>query len=349
MVDKDIEKEITIYDIASEAGVSPSTVSRVLTKRTSVSPAKREAVEQLIRKYKFRPNAMARNLINTKTKILGIMVADIRNPYYAALAVECEKAANKQGYTVLLCNALDDRKLEDSNLEKLYEQRVGAIIQIGCRADDLISDPDYVAHVNRISRTIPFIITGKLDGADCYRLNIDDVEGMKIIVEYLISLGHREIALVGGDKKVKSTYDKWQQYIYLMGKNDLVFREEYVQEGNYTEEGGYSCMNRLLNLKIIPSAIIAVNDYTAVGVMRAAAEKGLFVPDDISIISFDNTFLSEIVTPKLTTMDYDYPLFGESLIDIAISAVQNEPVPREQFITPKLVIRKSCAPPSVIT
>lgn len=346
MDDKEIEKEITIYDIANEAGVSPATVSRVLTKSASVSPIKQETVEKLIKKYKFRPNALARSLSDTKTKTLGLLVADIRNPYYAALAVECEKAANKRGYTTLLCNALNDNKLEDSNLEKLYEQRVDAIIQIGCRADDLISDPDYVDHVNRISRTIPFIITGKLDGANnCYRLNIDDTEGMKTVVEYLISLGHHEIALVGGEKRIKSTYDKWQQYIYLMGKNNLVFRDEYVQEGDYTEKGGYNCMNRLLNLDIVPRAVIAVNDYTAVGVMKAVIEKGFSVPDDISIISFDNTFLSEIVTPKLTTMDYDYTLLGKSLIDIAISASQKESIPKEQFITPKLVIRDSCARP----
>lgn len=343
------QKEITIYDIASEAGVSPATVSRVLTKSTRVSQEKREAVESLIKKYKFRPNALARSLSDTKTRVLGILMADIRNPYYAALAVECEKAANKRGYTALLCNALSDKSLEDGNLEKLYEQRVDAIIQVGCRVDDLVSDREYAAHVNRISRTIPFIITGKLDGADCYRVNIDDAKGMESVFEYLISLGHRRIALLGGEKRVKSTYDKWQQYIYLTGKYNLVFREDFVQEDNYSDKGGYHAMNRLLALDTIPSAVIAVNDFSAVGAMKAVTERGLSVPGDISVISFDNTFLSEIVSPKLTTIDYDYELFGESLVNIAISAVQKKRVPKEQLITPRLIIRESCAPPKTVT
>lgn len=336
------KKEITIYDIAQEAGVSPATVSRVITKSAAVSTAKREAVEGLICKYKFRPNAMARSLSDTKTKILGLLVADIRNPYYAALAVACEEAANKQGYTVMLCNALSDNELEDSNLEKMYEQRVDAIIQVGCRADDLVSDSAYAARVNRISRTIPYITTGKLDGTDCYRLNIDDEKSMKIIFHYLISLGHHRIALLGGKKCKKSTYDKWQQYIYLMGKNDLMFREDYLQEGDYSEKAGYRCMTRLLGLEKKPTAVIAVNDFTAVGALKAAADKGVRVPQDISVISFDNTFLSEISIPKLTSVDYNYTVFGEKLIDIAIKAIQKKNISKEQLITPKLVIRESC-------
>lgn len=339
------EKEITIYDIAAEAGVSPSTVSRVLTKSTRVSPEKREAVEQLIRKYKFRPNALARSLSDTKTRILGIMVADIRNPYYAALAVECEKAASKRGYATLLCNTLSDRNLEDSNLEKLYEQRVDAIIQIGCRVDDLVSDPEYVSHVNRVSRNIPFVITGKLDGADCYRVNIDDEKGMGMVFDYLVSLGHKRIALFGGEKRVKSTYDKWQQYIYLTGKYNLVFREEYMQESNYSDKGGYCAMQRLLALNPAPTAAIAVNDFSAVGAMKAVMEKGISVPGGISIISFDNTFLSELTCPRLTTVDYDYKLFGETLVRIAVGASKKRGISKQQTITPKLIVRESCAPP----
>lgn len=342
MDQNELQKQITIYDIASEAGVSPSTVSRVITKRTGVSAEKREVIEHLIRKYKFRPNAMARSLSDTKTKILGLLVADIRNPYYASLSVECEKAANKHGYTVMLCNALNDNELEDSNLEKFYEQRVEAIIQVGCRVDDLVSDPSYVAHVNRISRTIPFVITGKLDGVNCYHVNIDDEKGMKIIFDYLISLGHEKIAFIGGEKRVKSTNDKRQHYIYLMGRNGLAFRTDYIQEGDYSEKEGYNCMMRLLDLDIVPTAVIAINDFAAAGALKAAAEKKICIPNDISLISFDNTYLSEILTPKLTSIDYDYEIFGETLVDIAINAIQKKAIERDYLITPKLVIRESC-------
>jgi DNA-binding LacI/PurR family transcriptional regulator len=335
--------DLTIYDIAKEAGVSPATVSRVLTRNARVSDEKRAAIEGLIQKYDFRPNAVARGL-STTTKILGLMTADIRNPYYAALAVECEMAANERGYTVLLCNILSDNALEDAHLEKLYAQRVEAIIQIGCRVDALVPDPAYVEHVNRIARTIPFIVSDKFDGADCFSLRIDHEEAMKMVMEYLFSLGHRDIALFGGRKTVHSTYEKWRQYIYLLGTYGLRFREEYVQDGDYSEAGGYACMGRLLACKHRPTAVIAINDYSAVGALRAAYDGGLSVPQDLSIISFDNTFLSEVTRPKLSSVDYNYPLYGKTLIDLAIRAAEGEKLSREQFIKPHLVIRDSCAP-----
>jgi DNA-binding LacI/PurR family transcriptional regulator len=337
------EQEVTIYDIAREAGVSPATVSRVLTRKARVSPAKLSVVEGVIKKYDFRPNALARGL-STSTRILGLMTADIRNPYYATLAVECEKAANERGYTVLLCNAFNENALEDAHLEKFYAQRVEAIIQIGCRVDDINSDPGYAGHINRIARTIPFIITGKMDGADCYSLRIDDCAAMKIVIEYLVSLGHREIAFFGGEKRVNSTYDKWRQYIYLLGTHGLKLRDEYVQEGDYAETGGYDCLKRLLKCPRIPTAVIAVNDYSAVGALRAAHEQGLSVPQDLSLISFDNTYLSEVVFPKLSTVDYNYPEYGKELVNMAIRAAQKEPIPRLHYVKPRLVIRDSCAP-----
>jgi DNA-binding LacI/PurR family transcriptional regulator len=336
-----VEQDVTIYDIAREAGVSPATVSRVLTNNARVSDKKRLLVEEVIRKHDFRPNAVARGL-STSTRILGLMTADIRNPYYATLAVECEKAAHERGYTVLLCNMFNDKELEDALLEKLYAQRAEAIIQIGCRVDDLVSDPAYVEHVKRITRTVPFIISGKLDGVDCYIIKIDHTESMKLVMDYLVSLGHRDIAFFGGAQRVESTTEKLQQYSYLLGTNGLSFRGEYIQEGNYGESGGYDCMKRLLRCQHIPTAAIAINDYSAIGAMRAAYEHGLSIPEDLSIISFDNTFLSEAVRPKLTSVDYNYPEFGQMLVETALKAVERQDVKKIQYIKPRLVIRGSC-------
>jgi LacI family transcriptional regulator len=336
------EQEVTIYDIAKEAGVSPATVSRVLTSNARVSESKRLRVEEVIRKHDFRPNAVARSL-STSTRLLGLMTADIRNPYYAALAVECEKAATARGYTVLLCNMLNDKDVEVAHLEKLCAQRVEAIIQIGCRVDDLATDPVYAARVNRVAKNIPFVASGKLDGTDSYSVRIDHALSMKLVVDYLVSLGHRDIALFGGERRVQSTFEKYQQYIYLLGANGLEFRADYVLEGDYSDSGGYECMNRLLLHRRMPTAVIAINDYSAVGAMRAAFEHGASIPGDISIVSFDNTFLSEAVIPKLTSVDYDYPEFGKILIDTAIRARSLDTPPKQQFVAPHLVVRSSCA------
>mgnify|MGYP001484234527 CR=1 FL=1 len=335
---------INIYSIAKEAGVSTATVSRVLTKNARVSKDKKERVQALIDKYNFKPNALARKLSNTESKTIGILSSDIRNPFYASLFVECEKAANERGYSVLLCNSLGGNELEDSHLEGLFEQRVDAIIQTGGRVDELISDEEYVQHVNKIADFIPVIITGKLDGSECYQVDIDQGHAMEVLMEYLIKLGHREIALIGGKKDVKSTYDKQLRYLQLLRRHVIEFNKDWIIEGeNYSIECGYECMNKLFDSnKKLPTALIAINDFTAIGIMCSLREHGLEIPEDISVASFDNTFVSEIATPKLTTVGYDYKLFGETLIQVAIDAIHKKEPPRMQLIKSELVIRDSC-------
>jgi DNA-binding LacI/PurR family transcriptional regulator len=182
-----------------------------------------------------------------------------------------------------------------------------------------------------------------LDGADCYIVKIDHGESMKLVMDYLVSLGHRDIAFFGGAQRVESTVEKLQQYSYFLGAHGLSLRSEYIQEGNYTRSGGYDCMKRLLRLPRAPTAIIAVNDYSAIGAMEAVYEQGLSIPGDISIISFDNTFLCEAMQPKLTSVDYNYPEFGKLLIETALKTVEKQDVPKIQYVKPRLVIRNSCA------
>lgn len=339
----DSKKIITIYDIAKEAGVSTATVSRVLTNSAKVSQEKKEKIEALIEKYEFKPNAMARGLSETKSKIIGIIAADIRNPFYATLFVECEREANNLGYTVLLCNSLGENELEDRHLQKLFGQRVEAIVQMGGRVDELVSDSNYVEHVNKIASRIPVVITGKLDGSACYQVNIDEGQAMEKIMEYLISLGHRKIALVGGRKNVKSTVEKRSRYKELLGRYNMEFNENYIVEGlKYDNESGYDCMNRLFEVQDLPSAVIAINDFTAVGIIRAITERGLSIPKNISVASFDNTYISEVTIPKLTAIGYDYRSFGSKIIQTAIKAINGEEISRVNFVGAELVVRDSC-------
>ena len=152
-------KAITIYDIAKEAGVSASTVSRVLTNSANVRKEKKEKVLALIEKYNFKPNALAKGLADTKTRTIGVLAADIRNPYYASLFVACENAARAVNYTVVLCNSLGEMTKEIELLGKLQEQKVDAIIQFGGRVDDLVSNEEYVELINQVMTTIPVVVT----------------------------------------------------------------------------------------------------------------------------------------------------------------------------------------------
>lgn len=335
---------ISIYTIAREAGVSPATVSRVLNGSAKVSEEKRIRVQSLIEKYSFTPNALARGLSNVETKVIGLMVSDIRNPFYATLVVECEKAANERGYLMMLCNSLGSNEMELYYLEKFNSQQVDAVIQIGGKVDELISDTGYVEHVNKIASSMPVLINGKLDGADCYQVNIDEGQAMELLISFLIRNGHRDIALLGGRDNVKSTVDKRLRYRQMLWKFGIPVKEEYIVDGDsYDIESGSQAMRQFMRQDHpMPSAIIAINDFTAVGVIRTLQEAGYQIPEDISVVSFDNTYIAETCMPRLTCVGYDYRMFGHLLIDTAVRLIHKEEPPRIQMVKSRLVIRDSC-------
>lgn len=334
-------KVITIYDIAREAGVSVATVSRVLTNNANVRPEKKEKVQQLINKYNFRPNAMARGLSDTRSKVIGIIAADVRNVYYANIFVACEDAAKKAGYAVLLCNSLGEIEREKQQLEMLYAQRVDAIIQLGGRADDLTSDAEYVERVNLMINSIPLVVTGKLDGTMCYQVQIDAMKAIDLAMEHLIDLGHKRIALVGGRMDVLSTFEKLQRYKQILKNYQLDYNDQYIRTGGYDYKTGYKQMNELFHCSQMPTAVIAINDYAAAGVVRSITEHDCRVPDDFSVVSYDNTEVAQLLTPRMTSVDYRYKEFADRLVETALAAIEGKNIPRIQLQTPELVVRES--------
>lgn len=335
-------RAITIYDIAKEAGVSVATVSRVMTNNANVRPEKKEKVQSLIDKYNFKPNVMAKGLSSTRSKVIGVIAADVRNPYYSEMFVACEVAAGSYGYTVLLGNSLGAVNREKFQLEKMQEQRVDAIIQIGGRVDDIRSRVSFVEKVNLVTNRIPMVITGKVDGTRCYQVRINDTRSMDLIMEHLVGLGHRRIAVIGGMMGILSTFDKFQRYRQLLDKYQIPFLPELVgKEGGYDASTGYREMKAMLDRKDVPTAVIAVNDLTAAGVFRGIQEAGLRIPDDISVVSYDNTYITDMMIPSLTSIDYNYQHYGNVLVKTAIDAIEGREVPQSQLIEPELVVRGS--------
>lgn len=338
-------KKITIYDIAREAGVSPATVSRVLTSNARVRSDKLAAVQAVIAKYNFRPNALARSLSETRRKVIGIIMADVRNAYYAKLFVACEQAARAKGYSLLLENSLGQQSIEEQQLILMEEQRVDAIILVGGRTDDLYSNEDFVEKVNRVCNSIPVILTGKLDGTSCYQVRIDAIRTMDLVMDHLIALGHRRIALAGGLDSVASSYEKRKRYKQILAKYQIPCRPEYYETfGSYDYETGYSQTERLLALDDIPTAVIGINDSAAVGAMNCIQEHGYRVPEDISVVGYDNTQICNMVTPKLTSVDYNYDDFADKLITTVEGVYETASLPPLQLIEPSLIIRGSTGP-----
>ena len=338
------KQRVSIYNIAKEAGVSPATVSRVLTGNANVSSEKKMKVEALIKKYDFKPNALARGLSNLQSKLIGFLIPDIRNPFYATLAVECERAADERGYSLMLSNYLNDMDMQERNLRKMMEMRTDALIMIGGKVDELVSDEEYVEKINQITDTRPVVITGKLDGSDCYQVCIDQNHAMEEVMDYLIGLGHRRICLIGGRKDVSSTNAKRIRYRSSLRKHGIDFHEEYIVEtSEYSVEAGFTVMNELLESGMrLPTAVIAINDFMAMGIMQSIRQHDLRIPEDISVISFDNTFIAETETPRLTSVGYKYEKFGDMIIETAVAAIEGENPPKLQLISTELVVRDSC-------
>lgn len=345
--------KVSIYTIAREAGVSPATVSRVLNGTVRVSEEKKKRIQELIENHGYQPNALARSLMNMKSRLLGLLVSDIRNPFYSMLTVECEAAAYRRGYLLMVCNSVGDNGRDLDYLNKFYKQRVDAVIQIGGTVDEAEPSPEFLAGAGRIAEAIPFVTTGALDGVDCFRINIDEEESMRLLMEYLHEEGHEKIALIGGRRDVKSTAEKQRVYRDMLSAYGIPAREEYLLEnGSYDVEGGERTMREFLEKGIeMPTAVIAINDFTAVGVTHALREKQIRIPEEISVVSFDNTFITETCVPQLTSVGYDYHAMGEMIIETAVRAIHDPDVhapavperkpPRVQMIRPELTLRNS--------
>ncbi|MCR5101048.1 MAG: LacI family transcriptional regulator [Butyrivibrio sp.] len=342
------EKKVTIYSIAKEAGVSPSTVSRVLTNSANVNSEKKERILELIDKYNFTPSAVARGLTDTKSKIIGIIVADVRNNFYADMYVACERAAVKEAYTVMMLNSFGDIEMEKKQLGKLIEWRADAIIHMGGAVDSMKTNKEYAELVNSVAGTIPFVVTGKLDGTNCYRVQIDAAAAMDMLVDHLVANGNMKIALLGGRIDVESTYVKYNRFKDLVSKYNLKENAVLTDNwGGYSVEEGETTMDMLfkkltLAAKPIPDAVICINDNTAVGALKSIRKHGYRVPEDISIVSYDNINLASIVEPGITSVAYDYEGFGSTIVRTAVDAIDGKNVSRMIFVKPKeLIVRQS--------
>lgn len=333
---------VTIYDIAKEAGVSTATVSRVLSGNTGVKKDKRDKVMSLVEKYHYKPNALARGLVDTKSKVIGIITADIRNLFYSQMYVSCEMAAQKKGYTVLLCNSFGRLEQEERQLEKLLEQRVDAIILLGGSADGTRPDDRFLSKMGQINRNIPIILAEKVEKLDCHVVRINAEKTMDIVLEYLMERKHRKIAFLGGRDNVISTVTKIRRYQEILERCGIPYDERLVgKNGTYDWDTGYSQMNELYSQNILPTAVIAVNDFAALGVMRSISEHGMRIPEDVSVVSYDNTYITELYVPRITSIDYNYDLFGHKLVEAAVAAAEGREIPHLQSIEPRLVVRDS--------
>ncbi|BCN30277.1 LacI family DNA-binding transcriptional regulator [Anaeromicropila herbilytica] len=312
-----MKKNITVYDIASEAGVSVATVSRVLTNNANVAELTRKKVQDVIDKYDFQPNALARSLFKNETKMIGCILPDITNPYYSSVFLEAENYALDLGYTLVLCNTMDKIMNDGIYFQTLVERQVDGIIYMGRHIATSKESESFKKIIAKYTKRLPVVmINCDYSDDNCYLVQSSEEESFLGILELLVQKGHRKIALIGGIQGVKQTDIKRNAFHRAVEKYNLDVKEEYIIEGDYTIEAGVNMMTKLLSAEDRPTAVMGINDIVSIGALKACQMNQIRVPEDIVITGFDNIPLSHYVYPSLTTVSHDYEKLGRKAVDI---------------------------------
>lgn len=349
-----MDRNITIVQIAEESGVSIATVSRVLNGTVPVSPKTKARVEAVIEKYHYSPNPLAQGLIRHQTKTLAMIVPDITNPYFSTLFCEIERIAQKSHYSVILCNTSFTassfregmREQESTYFHMVLDKKVDGVILAGGQIDLCEISEEYKNALYRLASSIPVVAIGQeIPKIPCRFVNREQAGDLAIPIRYFASLGHTRIGFVGGEPGVTVTEFRLQVYKDTIASLGLDTDEALIATSDFYMEDGYLAAKKLLQSQNRPTALLAMNDHVALGALRAAADAGLAVPQDLSLISCDQFYDGDFFIPRLTTLNRHDHLLGQYAIELLLSLVKSTPQPDEPQIFPELVLRESCSSP----
>ncbi len=328
---------MNIYDVAQEAGVSIATVSRVLNDPSRVSEKTRKKVEEVLAKYDYTPNAIARGLVVKSMNTIGVLTIDIRDTYYANVAYTIEHEFSKLGYNVILCNTGGDTEEKIRYMRILAEKKVDGLILVG----SVFKDKRIDKAISALSQSMPIIIVnGFAEGVNTYSIICDDSYGVSLCVDYLFKNGHKDMIYLQ-DADTFSAQSKVQGFKAGMEKNGLQLNANSILKVERGLEGGSQAIQSLMNTGTPFTAIIAGEDITAVGAMKKLREYGQKVPEDVSVIGFNNSIIAKCSDPDLTSVDNKMENMGIGAVRILSDVLEGRNVPSKTVITPDLVIRKS--------
>ncbi|WP_060493923.1 LacI family DNA-binding transcriptional regulator [Pseudomonas sp. NBRC 111140] len=329
----------TIKDVAALAGISYTTVSHVLNKTRPVSEQVRLKVEAAIIELDYVPSAVARSLRARSTATIGLLVPNSVNPYFAELARGIEDACERNGYCVILCNSDDNPQKQRSYLRVLLEKRIDGLVVASVGQDsDLLQSLACV-------RTPMVIVDRELEGVDADLVRIDHEHGAYLATQHLLELGHRDIAYIGGPAETGVTQLRLCGFRRAMIEAGAPLLGNRVLHCDFTSPGGHAAATQVLEGKR-PTAIFAGNDMIGFGVLRAAAERNISVPGELSVIGFDDIELSRYVYPPLTTVGQSIRELGESAASLLLTRIgtPRQGAAEQRIIAPRIVLRESTGP-----
>lgn len=337
---------MTIYDIAREAGVSGTTVSRVINNSGYVSKEKRQKVLEVIEKHNYIPNAIAQGLISKQTRTLGMLVPDVINPFYATMFVAIEEEALGKDYNVILCNYSNDHNSSFTHIDMLIKKQVDAIIQLGGPSDMKDIPEEFAKRFKDLQGKLPVITNGNLSGENYYCVNIDDSKAIREMLEDLYNLGHRRFALIGGDEETIPSLEKHRQFSTVLESMGIPAADRIIiSNSNFDHTGGRMGVIDLQKLGPLPTAIIGINELVATGIVGELSDQKYSIPEDISVVGFDNTYQSLITVPSLSGIGCDYKEYAQAVMEMVISAFEKKELDKESVkkvsIASKYYRRKS--------
>lgn len=331
----------SIKDIAREAGVSIATVSRVFSGRDPVSEEMRAKVLAAAERLAYRPNALARSLKVESTRTLGLVVPNIMNPFFTAVARAVESAAQKRGYTVTLGNTDEDPKREAVYLQTLLEKRVDGLLVCPARA----KSPQLEAVVRE---RVPVVFLDRaVEGVEAPVIRADGRRALGSLVEYLTELGHERLAIISGPPETVSGAERLEAFLEKAEERGVKVPEGFVKVGDFRRPSGKSAMEELLGLERRPTAIFAANNLMTLGALQAIKEARLEIPGDISLASFDDVAWFPLLDPPLTAIAQPVEEIGAAAAEALLRMVEHKERADSFIAEAELMLRGSCGPPRV--
>lgn len=332
-------RRISIKDIARKAGVSHSTVSRALRGSPLVNPRTAERIRRLAAQMGYVPNAAARSLVTTRTSIIGLVITTLADPFLAEIVRGVEEVALEAGYRLFLATSNADPERELAAVRALAESRVEGVIVASSRVGEL-----YLPHLEALGVPI-VLINQQREAPFIYSVASDSYQGAVLAVSYLMNLGHTRIAYIAGPPMARSNRLRLTGYQKTLAAAGIPPDPAWIVEGNGRPEAGEWGIQRLLEAPLRPTAVFCYNDMTAIGALRAARAAGLRVPEDLSIIGFDDILFAAYTEPPLTTIAQPKYEMGRTAMSMLLRLLQGERVPPHLQLPCRLVERASCGPP----
>lgn len=325
-------KEITIQDIAAIANVSKSTVSRVLNNTTAVHPDKRKAVLDASARLGFEPNIVARSLASGRSMTIGVQTQCIGSPFYDAVSQGVVTGLGGTGYSPIFVDGQWQREAETQVIRALLGRRVDGLVLIG---GDIPAE-----ELSVLCGSTPTVIVARNILGQHRSIYMDNVDGGYRATNHLIEFGHRSIAIIRGIAHHPDASDRFEGYKKALAEANIEFDPGLVLDGDFSAESGVCAVNRLMKENKSFTAIFAANDMTAFGARLALHQHGLRVPEDVSIIGFDDQKEAAFMTPPLTTMKQPAREMGEQASRTILALIREEPF-ESQSLTGELQIRES--------